>query len=55
MSATVTALKYALLASQRSYGHYLKLTDSTVFEQHDKSLPFNSTRYVVLYPQNGAR
>ena len=26
-----------------------------LLEQHDKSSPFNSTHYVVLYPQNGDR
>ena len=55
MFVTVIALKYALLVSQWSYGHFLKLTDSILFEQHDKSSPFNSTHYVVLYPQNGDR
>jgi len=53
MFATVIALNYALLVSQWSYGHFLKLADLILFEQHDKSSPFNSTRYVVLYPQNG--
>ena len=36
-------------------GHFLKLTDSILFEEHDKSSPFNSTHYIVLYPQNGNR
>ena len=26
-----------------------------LFEMHDKSSPFNSTLYIVLYPQNGDR
>ena len=26
-----------------------------LFEKHDKSSPFNSTHYIVLYPQNGDR
>jgi len=34
---------------------FFKLTDSILFELHDKSSPFNSTRYIVLYPQNGDR
>ena len=53
MFATVTALKYALLVSQWSYGYFRKLTDSILIEKRDKSSPFNSTYYVVLYPQNG--
>jgi len=53
MFVTVIALKYALLVSQWSCGHFLKLTDSVLFQQHKKSLPFNSTHCVVLYPQNG--
>ena len=32
MSVTVIALKYALLASQWSYGHFLKRTDLMIFE-----------------------
>jgi len=55
MLATVIALKYALLISQWSYGHFLKVTDSILFEQHDKSSPFNWTHYIVLYPQTGDR
>ena len=55
MFVIVIALKYALLVSQRSYGHFLKLTDSISFEQHDKYSPFNLTHHVVLYPQNGDR
>jgi len=31
----------------------LNLTDSILFEKHDKSLPFNSMHCIVLYPQNG--
>jgi len=26
-----------------------------LFEEHDKSFPFNSMHYIVLYPQNGDR
>ena len=56
MSVTATALKYALLlVSYWLYGHFLQLTGSFLFGEHDKSLPFNSTHYVVLYPQNGGR
>ena len=32
LSITVTALILALLVSQRSYGHFLKLTDSFLFQ-----------------------
>jgi len=53
MFFTVIALKYALFVSLWSCGHFLKLTDSILLEWHDKSSPFNSTHYVVLYPQNG--
>jgi len=53
MSVTVVELRYALLASQGSYGHFFKLTDSVFFEQHDKSSPFNSVHYIMLYPLNG--
>ena len=49
------AFKYTLLASQWSYGHFLKLSDSVLFASHDKCLPFSSTHYVLLYPQNGDR
>ena len=55
MFVTVIALKYALLVSQWSYGHFLKPTDSVLFEQRDKSSTFNSTNFIVLYPQNGDR
>jgi len=34
---------------------FRKLIASVLFEQHDKSSPFNSRHYVVLYPQNGDR
>ena len=39
MFVTVIALKYmyASLVSQWSYAHYVKLTHSIVFEQHDNS------------------
>ena len=49
------ALEYALLVSQLTYEYFLKLADSILFEKHVKSSPFNSTHYVVLYPQNGDR
>jgi len=55
MLVTVIALKYALLVSQRSYGHFLKLNDPVLFELHDKSSPFNSMHYVMLYARNGDR
>jgi len=32
MSVTVIAPTYPLLVSQSSYGHFLKLTDSNLFE-----------------------
>jgi len=51
----VIALKYALFVSQWSCGHFLKLTDSILFEWRDKSSPFKSTHYIVLRPQNGDR
>jgi len=34
---------------------FLKVTHSILFEEHDKFSLFNSTHYVVLYPQNGDR
>ena len=55
MFVTVIALKWALLVSHWSYGHFLKITDSILFERHVKSSPFNLTHYIVLYPQNGDR
>ena len=55
MFVTVIALIYALLVSQCSYGHFLKLTDLILFEQDAKSSLFNSTHHMVLYPQNGDR
>ena len=55
MFVTVIPLKYALLVSQRSYGHFLKLSDSILFEEHDKSSPFDAIHYIVLCPQNGDR
>ena len=56
MFVTAIALnKYDLLISQSSRGHFLKLTDSILFEKHDKSSPFGSKHYVVLYAQNGDR
>jgi len=33
MFATLIALKYVLLVSQWSYGHFLKLTDSILFHK----------------------
>jgi len=41
MSATVIALKYALLVGRWSGGHFLKLTNSALFEWHDKSSPWS--------------
>jgi len=35
MFVTVAAFKYALLVSQLTYEHSLKLTDSILFEQHE--------------------
>jgi len=55
MFVTVIPLKYALLVSQRSYGHFLKLSDLILFEEHDKSSPFDAIHYIVLCPQNGDR
>jgi len=55
MFVTVIALIYALLVSQCSYVHFLKLTDLILFEQDAKSSLFNSTHHIVLYPQNGDR
>ena len=34
---------------------FFKLTDSILFEQHDKSSPLNPTHYILLYPQNSDR
>jgi len=34
---------------------FSKTNFSISFEQHDKSSPFNSAHYIVLYPQNGDR
>ena len=47
----------ALLISYWSYKlrHFLKQTDSILFEKHTKSSPINSTNYTVLYAQNGDR
>jgi len=53
MFVTEIALQYALLVTHWSYGHFVKLTDSILFEYHDKSSPFNLTRYIVLYQQKG--
>jgi len=55
MIVPVIVLKYALLVRWWSYGHFLKLIDSILFKQHDKSSPFNSTHNIVSYPQNGDR
>ena len=54
MFVAVIAPKYVLLISQGSYRHFPKLTDSILYLTNTrKSSPFNSTHYVVLYPQNG--
>jgi len=55
MFVTVIAIKYALLASQRSHEHFLKLTGSLLFELHYKSSPFISSHYIVSYTPNGDR
>jgi len=55
MFVTVVALRYALFVSRWSCGHFRNLTDSILFESPDKSTLFNSTHYIVLYPQNGDR
>ena len=55
MFVNVTALKCALSVSPWSCGHFLKLTDSILFEYHGKSSPLNSTHYIALYPQNDDR
>ena len=57
MFVAVISPKYALLISYWSYKlrHFLKQTDSILFEKHTKSSPINSTNYTVLYPQNGDR
>ena len=47
MFVTVIAIKYALFVSQHHMDIF-KLTESVVFEYHDKSSPFNSTHYVVV-------
>ena len=54
MFVTVIALRYTLLVSQWSCGHFLKLSDSILFDR-PKYSPFNPTHYTVLYPQNGDR
>ena len=45
MFVTVIALKYALLVSQLSYGHSLKLTDLILFEQHEN--PRHLTQRII--------
>ena len=54
MFVTVIALKYASFVSD-DIDIFLKIMDSNLFEQHDKSSHFNSAHCVVLYPQNGDR
>jgi len=54
MFVTVITHKYALLISQGSYRHFIKPIQF-YFNNTRKSSPFNSTHYVVLYPQNGDR
>jgi len=53
MFVTVISFNYALLVS--TYRHFLKPTDSFLFEWHTKSSPINSASYNELYPQNGDR
>jgi len=52
MFVTVIALKYALLVSQCSHGHFLKMMqlyfNNTINLRH-------LTHYIVLYTQNGDR
>jgi len=55
MFATVIALKLHFVGKSVIVWTFLKLTDSILFEQHDKSLLFKSTHYIALYPQNGDR
>jgi len=55
MFVTVVALKYALLVSRWSCGHFHKVTDSVLFESHDKSSPFNATHYACYTGKNGDR
>jgi len=55
MFATVIALKLHFVGKSVIVRTFLKLTDSILFEQHDKSLLFKSTHYIALYPQNGDR
>jgi len=45
MFVTVIALKHALLVSQLSHGHSLKLTDSILFEQHEN--PRHLTQRII--------
>jgi len=55
MLVTVTTLKYALLVSWLSCGHFRKLTNSILCEQLHKSSSFNSTHRAKLHPQHGDR
>jgi len=50
-----TTLKYALLVSWLSCGHFRKLTNSILCEQLHKSSSFNSTHHAKLHPQHGDR
>jgi len=47
MFVAAISLKYALLVSQWSHGHFLKLTDSVLFEQLDKSSTFGLTQRII--------
>ena len=52
MFVTVILLKYALLVSWRSYEHFFKLTQFYLNNAINLRI-FDSTHYIVLYPQNG--
>ena len=55
MFVTLIALKYALLVSQWSYGHFLKLTDSVFLNNTINICHLTQRIVIVLYPQNGDR
>jgi len=55
MFVSVIAFKYSLLVSQRSYKQFLNYLIQFYLNNNNKSLPFNSAHYIVLYPQNGNR
>jgi len=47
MLVAVIAHKYTLLVSRWSCGHFLKLTDSILFQWHDESSPLNAVYRVI--------